>query len=432
MYRMIKSPLAVQLEITSLCNHSCIHCYNHWRTEESVNLTMTEGQLERVILDAKTSEVVDFLITGGEPLLFPKLLAYAFRLLKKNGFNCSVNSNLTLVTEEIALLFKKYNVHVLTSLLSFDKKLHDQITCRDGSFNRLLKGIKFMRDAGVSVGVNMVVMQSNMDQVYKTGCFVKSLGINGFRATKVHPAQTCKNYKDLKLPPEKIIPMFDDLLELRDKGMNIDTLTTYPICLIKDMEKYGDLVIDRGCSAGKTGCTIGANGQVRPCGHSDMEYGSVFSESLLDIWPRLSEWSSGSYLPNECKECKYVILCSGGCRMDCKYFGEIIDLDPYATSNDFTFIPPKSKDCFLLNKKTELVVNPAVKYRTEEFGNVLVLKNKTVTIVTLDTVEFLKSLGSKIFTLDSVFNECNIELKEAHEFLSDLFKLRVIIEPKDV
>ena len=118
--------------------------------------------------------------------------------------------------------------------------------------------------------------------------------------------------------------------------------------------------------------------------------------------------------------------------MDCKYFGNVTDLDPYATSNDFTLIPPKTKILPLLDKNTKLVVNPDIKYRTEEFGNVLVLNSRTVTIVNLDTVEFLKGLGSETFTIDFVFNKCNIELEEAHEFLSDLFKLHVIVEPNTI
>ncbi len=49
MYHELKSPVTVQLEITSKCNHRCVHCYNYWRADSLDNTTMKEDELYAVM-----------------------------------------------------------------------------------------------------------------------------------------------------------------------------------------------------------------------------------------------------------------------------------------------------------------------------------------------------------------------------------------------
>jgi radical SAM protein with 4Fe4S-binding SPASM domain len=273
----------------------------------------------------------------------------------------------------------------------------------------------------------MVVMQPNSDQIYKTGKFVHDLGVVGFRATKVHPAQGSTCFEQIKLPPEKIAGIFENLIVLRDEfGLKVDSLTTYPVCLLKDMSRYGQFLSKRSCSAGKTGCTIGADGQVRPCGHSDDVYGNAIEESLLQIWPRLKSWRDGSMLPVECRECKHVIECSGGCRMDCKYYGNVCSMDPYATSKDFDYIPRKREKVELLEPNARLVVNSTLCMRLEKFGTALIVDGTFKSIVTTDSVELLKDLRGKTFTLDYISKEYNIELGLVQNFFTGLHSQNVV------
>jgi len=428
MYRQFKSPFSAQLELTTECNNHCIHCYNHWRKGYSVDNTLKESEIEAIIRNLKKSEVPSLLITGGEPMLYPELMFKAFELSEKMGLKCSLNSNLTLVTEEIAKELKRFKSNVLTSILSFDSKLHDSITSSKGSFERLLEGIKILQRYKVPIGANMVVMQQNMNQIYETGKFMHNLGVYTFRATKVHPAQGSTGFEKLKLPSEKISFIFDELLRLKnDFGLKVDSLTTYPICLLKDLERYGQFLLKRSCSAGKTGCTIGADGQIRPCGHSDHKYGNAISESILDIWPRLKEWRDGSLLPNECKECKYIIQCSGGCRMDCKFYGKIDSMDPYATSKDFVLIPQKPKDVPLLDLNESLIVNPLLILRKEDCGVTLISNGKVLATVSHDSAKLLTDLSKQQFTLNHVFSKYKVDFNNnTHLFFSSLYKRNVI------
>lgn len=428
MYKELKSPVAVQLELTTGCNHKCVHCYNHWRKSSEKDRTLSVAEIKRIIENLKNSEVPDLLITGGEPMLYPDLMITAFEFARSVGLECSLNSNLTLVTPEIARELKRLRIGVLTSILSFERSVHDSITTVTGSFDRLIDGIRLVQEYGVSVSANMVVMRMNMDQIYETGRFIHGLGITGFRATKVHPAQGSQCFEKIKLPPERIAVIFDTLIRLKEElGLKVDSLTTYPMCLLKDMSRYGQFLSKRNCSAGKTGCTIGADGQVRPCGHSDNTYGNAIEESLLQIWPRLNEWRDGSLLPQECKECKHVVRCGGGCRMDCKFYGKINGMDPYATGKDFALIPQKLEPVALLDAEMKLEVNANLHFREEKFGTALVVEGSFKSVITQDSTKMLKELIGTTFTPNSIASKYDLEVDFVRRFFTGLHKQKAVI-----
>ena len=360
-------------------------------------------------------------------MLFPDLMLKGFEIGREAGLECALNSNLTLLTPAIAKELKRLKIGILTSILSYDRALHDSITHTPGSFERLVEGIRLALEWGIPVSANMVVMRMNAGDIYETGKFVHLLGVTGFRATKVHPAQGSTCFEDIKLPPEGIAPIFDTLIRLREEfELKVDSLTTYPMCLLKDMSRYGEFLSKRNCSAGKTGCTIGADGQVRPCGHSDLTYGNAIEESLLDIWPRLEAWRDGSMLPQECKDCKFVVQCTGGCRMDCKYYGCISGMDPYATGKDFEYVPKKPEPIPLVEPWARFKVNPALKLREESFGTALIVAGSFKSVVTADSAELLSELGQSAFSVNEIAEKYGLETEEARKFFSGLRVQRVI------
>lgn len=427
MYKELKSPISVQLEITTKCNHCCIHCYNHWRKLREKDTTLNKDEIYSIIKNLKKSEVPGLLITGGEPMLFPDLMLYIFELCKRFGLKCSMNSNLTLANSDIAFMLKKFNIGVLTSILSFDEKVHDGITTLPGSFKRLLDSIKLLRRYNVPIGANMVVMRKNIDHIYKTGKFIHDLGLKGFSATKVHPSQYSSNFDDLKLQPEEISTIFDELIKLESEtGIKVDSLTTYPICLLKDLKRYGKFLLNRSCSAGKTGCTIGSDGQVRPCGHSNDSFGNAINEPLTTIWPRLSCWRDGSLIPDECKKCKYFFECSGGCRMDCKFYGNVKSMDPYATSSDFEAILLEKKKVKAIHPDVRLSVSNNVILREEKFGFVVIIDGRFKSIITKDSAKLLRELAGTIFTPSFVYKRYNLKKGSVEAFFSGLLEQNII------
>lgn len=433
MYREFKSPLTTQLEITSRCNHKCIHCYNYWRAENSDETTLSDDQLIKIMENFRDSEVMQMVITGGEPMIYPSLLIKGLEIAKNFGIRCSINSNLTLTTPEIARAIKGNNSSVLTSMLSFDPDKHDKLTSSKGSHGRLVKGIKTLIDADVSVGVNMVVMSHNLNEVYETGRFANSLGAKSFTSTKVCPSLGDDLFAELRLAKEDNIRLFDQLLQLeKDFGINVDTLTAYPSCLSQEWDKYGKFLLGRSCSAGKTFCAVGSNGQLRACVQHDKEYGSVLTEPITAIWTKLREWRDGSLLPDRCKECQHLSVCGAGCRATCQFFGDIKSLDPdVAEACDFKPIVGDKNKIELVDKNLRLRVNPLLRLREENFGTVLTTGKSKIAVVTNDSAYLVKKLIEKgVFVFSEVFIEYSLD-ETAHKFLSMLYNKGIFMKADD-
>jgi radical SAM protein with 4Fe4S-binding SPASM domain len=216
------------------------------------------------------------------------------------------------------------------------------------------------------------------------------------------------------------------LIKLKEEfGMKVDSLVAYPICLLKNMKRYGQFS-KHHCGAGKVSCTIGADGQLRPCGHSDDRYGNTIEEPISQIWTRLKVWRDGSLLPDECKQCRYIFECSGGCRMDCKYYGKIDSMDPYATGNEFEYIPQTSIETEPISLKAKYIVNPALHFRTEKFGEALIIDGNFKSVITLDSAKLLKKLMGNEFTLEQILKEYNLEIGVLHKYFTNLYKQDII------
>ena len=121
----------------------------------------------------------------------------------------------------------------------------------------------------------MVVTKANLQHLDATASLAKELGVVAFTATKASAPSNCPDFSEYQLEVGELQQMFVALLEASDKyDITVDSLEHYPSCLMPSddtLTKFGV----RKCSAGKTGCTIGFDGQIRPCSHASDIYGHV-------------------------------------------------------------------------------------------------------------------------------------------------------------
>ena len=139
-------------------------------------------------------------LTGGEPLAVIEQLLPELQLLNQNGVDLTVNTNLALMTMKMAKLLNSVGIHsVLTSLMSSDPGINDEIAQRKGAYQRTVKGIGLARSLGFTVGVNMVVTQKNIHTVYETGKLAHELGADTFSATKAAKPTNCSDFTEYSI-----------------------------------------------------------------------------------------------------------------------------------------------------------------------------------------------------------------------------------------
>lgn len=438
-YKTLSGPLDAQIELTSRCNNYCIHCYNYWRGDkfqgENKNYhdsSLSLAGLETAIKYLAQHQIVGLTFTGGEPLLNSKVLLKGIELAKQDDIMCSVNSNLTLVTPELARSLAASGVDsILASLHANDSDLHDLITQRKGSFGQAVRGIDSCLQEGLNVTVNMVVSALNKDRVLDTGMLAKSLGVSSFSATKVSPCLGGISFEEINLSKENYKKMLDDLLILEDEEeMYVDSLISYPLCALGNWERYQKF-IERKCAAGVAACAISAEGDVRPCPVADEVYGNIFNEALGDSWRRMTDWRDGSRIPQEClAECGYFSSCRAGCRMNAKYCNGINGMDPLATGPEDVYNQPQSQPETFSNTdflNRDFVLEQEIKFRPEDFGGIV--SNGPRSSLFLDKLAFivLKQLGSSggRFTVKEIQDQFGLT-EMPDEFFFKLFKLGFI------
>ena len=370
-------------------------------------MTTTDEQIS--IYDKASTEIVDNRVfnvtaTGGEPLAVLKQAYPYLKRLTDGGVGLSFNTNLTMFTKEKPQLLKDLGVRsVLTSLMSEDPELNDELANRPNTHHDVTRGIRLALDEGFGVLVNMVVTKKNLHDIYATAEYVKSLGVKSFSATKASTPINSQDFGAYALSPDEVRLIIQELVLIGDNlGLTTDSLEFYSMCAFYTQEAR-DFTASRTCTAGKTACTIGFDGQVRPCSHAVQTYGSVIkSGGLKQAWSNMRPWRTDEYIPTGCSECSLRNLCRGGCRSEAFVINGSLDApDPYC---DYDNVPlrktlsPKMEIDF----STEYRFKQGMKLREEDFGGILFVAPAKWAGVTRDLYHFCQENLNKKFTLDAL------------------------------
>jgi len=363
-YRELKSPIAVQTELTPKCNNVCGYCYNSWRGNTQLESELNLKNHLKIAQEIVNNEVFETVLTGGEPLLRRDLLYPLANFYSKKNLEISFNTNLILINSEDILKIKDSGIlGVLGSLPSCDKETYNLIT-QTKNFEKAIKGIELLVNGKIPLAINMVVLKSNKHQVYETGKFIHNMGVHNFCGTPASPSKYLKKKDELLIP--EILNTLDDLLRLQeDFGMSVDIVEPLPRCITKEPKKY-EQFFKRDCAAGKLTAVISSSGNIRPCTHVPLEYGNILREGLSTLWKKMQDWRNGSMTPNECGTCDETFICSMGCREVSKLkHDNYKTIDPWCNPNN-----AKERTFFLkeinLKDHETYKIQPNIKYRNEE------------------------------------------------------------------
>ena len=122
--------MVIIIKPTYSCNFRCKYCYLGNTTKEESKIFDVSfvrnviGQIKEHIVKNKSRKKVTFIWHGGEPLLWGvKNFRQAFEFIEEElagiDYSNSIQTNLSLLTEEYVDLFLKYNVHVGFSIDGF-------------------------------------------------------------------------------------------------------------------------------------------------------------------------------------------------------------------------------------------------------------------------------------------------------------------------
>jgi len=261
----LKAPLYAQMELTYACNLACSHCYNEERFSNDNGLVQLKlvkrerTQADRFVEIAEElvrNEVFSVSLTGGEVFSVRDRLFSSIEALARNRVDVTINTNATLITEDDARRLKDSGViGVMTSLISYDSKIHDKVTNQEGSHEKTLRGIERLLNAGIYVAANMVVSKHNLDQVLETGKFAHSLGVGSFSTAQAVPSNNGgQMHLDHALSSEEVLQYLEDLNHVRNQtGMHVKLTNPLPYCRVWESHPHlRYLVESASCTAGRS------------------------------------------------------------------------------------------------------------------------------------------------------------------------------------
>ena len=312
--RRTRTPANGSIELLPLCNMNCDMCYVRLSREEME----TKGRLRaadewlEIGRQMKDAGVLFLLLTGGEPFLYPDFRRLYLEL-RKMGMIITINTNGTLINEDLAEFFGKYKPRrVNITLYGTDEETYDKLCHYPGGYEKTLRGIRLLREQGVDVKVGGSLARANRDDLDKLLDIGEELDIPVRVDTYMMPATRERDLSynmQSRLNPEEAARARIHALK-REMGLEL-----FPQYVRQSVEradhpepaeaKPGHM----SCMAGQCSFTINWQGEMRPCVILSEPAVSVFEVGFKAAWKYIVEETHKILLNEKCSTCHMRHLC---------------------------------------------------------------------------------------------------------------------------
>lgn len=351
------------------CNFRCPYCFENSTSggsddSQSLNSVSRKTIMDRVLIDAAFALVGDSLKTiglfGGEPLL-PKnmpALEYIISRAPDKVYNITTNGY---YLDEFLDLLSKIKISYIMITLDGDEETHDSrrfLVNGRPTFKRILTNIEKCLEKNIPIRIRMNLDDGNFNECMdlRTKLMEQFKMYENLLSFEISPMMgmlsTNRNnmlinlYKsDIEYSSKKRIQMnqmlsrFSPILNVLTTGAKLRPI--YSFCSAHDsgfiVDPYG-YIYPCLVSVGKKPLAIGKY-------YPDVEY---FENSIRD--------RSIEKIP-KCRECRYSLLCGGGCPVSLNNYSDLYKPECFSITNQIHNILP-----MLYAAKKECDLNKAERY----------------------------------------------------------------------
>lgn len=324
-------PPIVVWNLTKSCNLNCLFCYYAAQKKSQKLEPINSDLAQRIVRQIKQAKIKYLLLSGGEPLLYPKILT----LIKEftlSSTRVGISTNATLINKNLASALKKAGLDYMGVSLDGLKATHNRLRNSARAFSQALTGLKYAQGAGIKTGIRLTLNAHNYKDIKAIFSLAENLKVQRLCFYHLVYSGRAKfaNY-DLSQPERRrviklIIELSVDWIKRKipTQVLTVDNFSDALIILNyirkKNPENYPRVLEllkkQGGCPAGKRILSIDHKGYLHPCQFwQDYRLADLKRESLLDILQDdrlLNGWRVK--LKGRCAICNYRDIC-GGCRV---------------------------------------------------------------------------------------------------------------------
>lgn len=309
-----RTPANGSIELLPLCNMNCDMCYVRLSREEMEKLgrLRTADEWLEIGRQMKEAGVLFLLLTGGEPFLYPEFRRLYLEL-RKMGMIITINTNGTLIDEDLAQFFGKYKPRrVNITLYGTDEETYVNLCHYPGGYKKTLRGIRLLRKYGVDVKVGGSLARANKDDLDKLLDVQEKLDIPVRVDTYMMPATRERNLPynmQSRLDPEEAARARIHALK-REMGSELFPQYVQQSIYKADNPEPAEARPGHiSCMAGQCSFTINWQGEMRPCVILSEPAVSVFEVGFEAAWKYIVEETDKILLNAKCSTCHMRHLC---------------------------------------------------------------------------------------------------------------------------
>jgi radical SAM additional 4Fe4S-binding domain len=368
-------PSLAVAKLSEKCNLNCSYCYIE---AENKKTGMMSDEIAFQIVDEflgmhkNDEQLINYVFHGGEPLLNFGLMKKVAEYVKpfREKLHLSIQTNGTLINDEIAEFFKKYDVKVGVSIdgPQFIQDASRHYLGGKGSFEQVMRGIGILQKHDVGFGIISVLNGLNARHMKEVLDFFIENKIYNLSFSPIQKNGRGKDESNYYVTGDEIFEAYKILFErivthnrshARSEWLSERTLSTLVSSIYFNQKKF--MCMNSPCGAARKILGIDVNGILYACdnftGDKDFIMGSLkkghIKDQILNNPVRKKAESRCVENLKRCKDCTWQGLCGGLCYSEEYYSGVKEGEETEVCTFNKKFIP------FLIEKINE---DPSIPY----------------------------------------------------------------------
>jgi len=284
-----------------LCNYNCKFCYYKGRLNQRESFLNIKKQID--LAHNYGIKSIDF--SGGESSIEPNWFEFLEYANNKFDYISCISHGGKFADKVFLKKSKEAGLReILFSLHGFSAEIHDKITQRKGSFNKIIQAIKNAKEVGILVRINCTISIDN----YKDIDIELLKVLNPFQINLIVVNYFSDNIVDSSniIYYKAISPYIHNYLDnLKDtiKYLNVRYI---PFCFMKGYEKYVIDYMQLPYDLYDWNIAFYHNSSRLAIRNK------TYEEKLDDLWEAAKHHRIKSYnKPLKCLKCKYFYICDG-------------------------------------------------------------------------------------------------------------------------